>query len=246
MDLLYVVGTGSKHNNIELKYSLRSIEKNCTGYDRIFIVGYKPDFLNDNVIHVECNDRSDVYKHWNMLNKIKLCVDTTDISDNFVLQSDDHFYIKPYNFEEIPLYYKNELIKEVPQNCGNPRYKTAIVETRKFLEKHGLPTLNTSSHCGTLFNKTLFKSIEDTLLKEAMQSQWAAEPTCLMQAVMQKELGLVPVYRRDCKVKEFPNEKALLEKIGDNFCFSISDRAFNTGIDKYLLEWFPDKSKYEK
>ena len=246
MDLLYVVGTGSKHNNIELKYSLRSIEKNCTGYDRIFIAGYKPQFLNDNVIYVPFEDKTNVYKHWNILNGIKTVVDTTDISEYFVLQSDDHFYVRPYNFEEMPLYYKTELISEVPKACGNPRYKTAIVETRRLLERHGLSTLNTSSHCGTLFNKTLFKFMEDNILAEAFSSPWAAEPTCLMQAVMQKSLGMVPVYRRDCKVKEFPNEKALLEKIADNFCFSISDRAFTTGIDKYLEKWFPEKSKYEK
>lgn len=245
MDLLYVVGTGSKYNNDELKYSLRSVEKNCTGYDRIFIVGYKPDFLNDNVIHIPCNDRSDVYKHWNMLNKIKVSVDTTDISDNFVLQSDDHFYCKPYDFNKIQIYHRSEIIREVPKLCSNPRFKTAMVETRKLLEKHNLPTIQTSAHCGTWFNKTIFKSIEDTLIKEALENYWGCEPTCLVEAVMQKELGIKPVPRKDVKINKDASIEAALLRIGDNFCFSVNDRGFQLMLP-YLQQKFPNKSKYEK
>ena len=68
MDLLYVVGGGSKHNNAELRYSLRSIEKNCTGYDRVFIVGQKPEWVT-NVEFYPCDDPYDC-THKNMMHKI--------------------------------------------------------------------------------------------------------------------------------------------------------------------------------
>ena len=46
MDILYVVGTGSKWDNNELRYSLRSIDKYGINIDRVFIVGTKPDFCD--------------------------------------------------------------------------------------------------------------------------------------------------------------------------------------------------------
>lgn len=241
-DLLYIIGKGSKYNNEELKYSLRSIEKNCTGYDRIFIVGYKPTFLNDNVIYVPCEDKYDGYKHRNILNCIKTVIDTTDISNEFVLQSDDHFYIKPYNFDDITIYLKKA---ELNNSTVGGKYKKALFATRKLLEKYNLPITNTAQHCGTLFNKEIFKSIEDTLVKEAIEDQWGAEPTCLIQAVMQKELGMVPVPRKDCKIKHQRTRLEIEKKIGDNFCFSTSDEAF-AYVKPYLNKLFPNPSKYEK
>ena len=59
MDILYVVGRGSTWNNNELKYSLRSIAKNGINVDRVFIVGYIPDFINrEEVICLPFEDKT--------------------------------------------------------------------------------------------------------------------------------------------------------------------------------------------
>lgn len=243
MDLLYVIGTGSKHNNAELKYSLRSIEKYCTGYDRIFIVGYKPDFLNDNVIFVPCEDKYNEYKHKNILNCIQTAVDTTDISEDFVLQSDDHYYCKPYDFNKIPIYYKGLLLDFVSPKSTCPRYHTSLVVTRRILEHYGLPVLNGASHCGTRFNKTLFKSVEDTIIKDAYNNPWGIEPSAMMAALINKYQGLPYIYRRDCKARDCSNEQVLNEKIGDSFCFSCYEKAFN---EELMEKLYPNPSKYER
>lgn len=97
MDILYIVGTGSTWVNNELKYSLRSIAKNGINVDRVFIVGYIPRFINqENVVCIPADDPTKV-KHYNMLYKIGLAIEKTDIGKNndgkFLVSSDDHFYI---------------------------------------------------------------------------------------------------------------------------------------------------------
>ena len=53
MDILYYIGDGSHHNNEELRYSLRALEKHCKDIDEVWIVGNKPHFLNDKVKYLK-------------------------------------------------------------------------------------------------------------------------------------------------------------------------------------------------
>ena len=53
MDIVIPLGTGSRWQNNELRFALRSIEKYLTGYDKIFIIGECPSYLQ-NIIHIPC------------------------------------------------------------------------------------------------------------------------------------------------------------------------------------------------
>ena len=54
MDILYCIGEGSKWNNNELRYSLRSLEKFGKNVGNIYMVGYNPGFLSDEVTFINC------------------------------------------------------------------------------------------------------------------------------------------------------------------------------------------------
>lgn len=56
MDVLYYIGGGSMHNNNELRYSLRSLQKHCRDLGKVWVVGNKPDFLQ-NVEYVWLEDK---------------------------------------------------------------------------------------------------------------------------------------------------------------------------------------------
>jgi hypothetical protein len=45
LDLVYTLGTGSQWQNNEIRFSIRSIIKNLTGYRNIYIIGETPNFL---------------------------------------------------------------------------------------------------------------------------------------------------------------------------------------------------------
>ena len=56
MDILYYIGKGSHHNNQELRYSLRALEKHCKDIGNVWIVGNRPHFLNNNIKYLWVED----------------------------------------------------------------------------------------------------------------------------------------------------------------------------------------------
>lgn len=243
MDLLYVLGNGSKHDDVELRFSLRSIEKWCKGYDRIFVVGRKPDWLT-NVEFYPCEDDMGA-AHKNMMKKILLACNETDISNWFVSQSDDHFYVRPYDFKKTGVYHKGEIHTMMANQNQSEEYVRSMLDTCEYLKERGYGTLNGSQHCGCLFYKPLILQLQEELFKPGFDLQYGIEPSSTMANALVKHMKKKYVYRRDCKVSEFHGEQHLKEIIGDNFCFSIYDRAFQYLILPILKRWYPEPSKYE-
>ena len=52
MDILYIVGNFSKCDDWEFRFSLRSIDKYGKNIGRVFVCGYCPDWLSDNIIKI--------------------------------------------------------------------------------------------------------------------------------------------------------------------------------------------------
>mgnify|MGYP003299670978 CR=1 FL=1 len=52
MDILYLVGNNSTSDFEDLKLSLRSLETYGRDVDRVFMCGFIPDFISDNVIKI--------------------------------------------------------------------------------------------------------------------------------------------------------------------------------------------------
>ena len=85
MDILYYIGGGSMHNNNELRYSLRSLQKHCRDLGKVWVVGNKPDFLQ-NVEYVWLEDKDGWWK--NAFSKTMKAIES-GISDKFLLMNDD-------------------------------------------------------------------------------------------------------------------------------------------------------------
>ena len=241
MDILYVVGTGSKWNNNELRYSLRSIDKNGVNVGRIFIATETlPKFINpEAVTHVCIRDLGKI-KHRNIMDKIECVMNYSDIADDFLLSSDDHFYLRETDFDRYPLYHKGE----IQERDENAEYWLSMRDTKHLLQQHGLTTYSTNPHCNTHFNRPMFME-HSALIKEGKQLRYGAEVNCLMGNLM-IAAGVEPVKYEDIKIKSFKDRKDLLRQLGDTHCFSIYDSALNCGIKEYLREMFPNKSRWEK
>lgn len=239
MDILYIVGTGSKWHNYELKYSLRSIEKYGKNVDKVVIVGYKPDFVNDKVIHIPCEDIGS-NKHSKILNKVLTAIKSDQLSDHFLISSDDHFYLRETDFNNLPVYYKHEEIKGSDKN----EYRRSLLETKMFLEENRLTTYQTNPHCNTHFDVSVYNKYKD-LFDKGMQLPDGIEMNCLMGNLLIKE-GWEAEYFKDNKIKRVYSKQEFLDKIKDSECFSVYDSAIFCGVGYCLQEMFPNKSKYEK
>lgn len=245
MDILYIIGKGSQWNNNELKYSLRSIDKYCTCIDRVFIVGDKPKFINDNVIYTYCFDKfGPGYAHKNIYHKIKIAIQESGISDHFLISSDDHFYCKTTDFNNYPVYYRGlEIPYAIPEGVKPNPYWYSLLETRLFLSRRGLPIYQTNPHANTHIDVNLWKE-NIKLFEDAQTLRWGGETNCIMGNLMIAN-GIKPAPIVDCKVYKYPDRRVFDEKIKNVHVFSMADTAIKCGIGSILSEMFPDKSQWE-
>jgi hypothetical protein len=91
-DLVFVVGNGSKYNNVELRIALRSVAK-FVPHRKIFLVGAKPNWIDYNLVtHIPADDPyTDGLKDRNIWHKIMLAVADERVSERFLFCSDDQF-----------------------------------------------------------------------------------------------------------------------------------------------------------
>lgn len=249
MDILYLIGEGrSKCDNNELKYSLRSIEKFGKNVRNVYVAGYCPEWLNDNVHKVPVKQIYEkpsniVEKHINMLATILYVVDNTDISDEFLVSMDDHFYIREVDFDNYPVYAKivrgdTKLKSRIPIN----NYGRFIEATKRLLESLGLPTQfftlhrnmhasrKTIKHCRHILDRIIREKISCEHMAFMLNYQYSLQP-----------FEFVPI--KDVKVKNA--EQWFRVNPEQTEVFSTYDFEEGSDLDNLIKGLYPTKSKYE-
>ena len=239
MDILYVLGNGSKWSNNELRYSLRSVERFCKNVGRIYVCGSDPGFLSNEVRFVPCEDTKKA-KHKNIIAKIEKVIKETCISDEFLLSSDDHFFIDYVDLDKYPYYSCGELPKNVLSTNG---YDKSLFDTRVVLTALGLPCKATNPHLDTHIRKDLFAKTEDIRKASELTSN-GYEINCILGNMMIAE-GVEFEHVADCKIRHCDGVSGLKNKLTGRHCFSIADSSISEGVGDYLKNLFPRLSKYE-
>jgi hypothetical protein len=150
MDVLYYIGDGSSHHNLELRLSLRTLERHFNA-DKLWIVGNRPEFLQ-NVEYLWVEDKGKWYQ--NAVTKTVAAI-KAGISDKFLLMNDDFFLTKDLD-ENYPYYHRGD-IPETPVND----YQKIVVNTRKYLESIGKPYKHYGVHCPIIIEKDKYMSLSD-------------------------------------------------------------------------------------
>lgn len=246
MDILYIVGKGSKHDNMELRYSLRSICKYGYGIGKIVIAGTPPDWLSSEAVQVCCSDPFQ-YKHSNILRCIENVVDKGLVDGDFLYSSDDHFYVRPTDFANYPYYYKSEQLRPFVDDMDRfYKYHKSLVDTRMILIKNNLPYRNYSQHCNTHMNADVVREHRE-MIHATFKLHYGAEPT----SIIMNAWSIRPDFpnttlRRDSKIDHADNLKHLHEQIGSREAFSIGDAIFNGhALQDFFNEEFPNKCVFE-
>ncbi len=151
MDILYYIGKGSHHNNQELRYSLRALEKHCKDIGDVWIVGNRPHFLNNNIKYLWEEDNG---QWWQNAYRKTMSAINAGISENFLLMNDDFFMFRDFYAAKYPRYHKGEIMDK----AGN-KYQEAIVNTKHVLQSLSKPTLHYGVHCPMRINAKKYKQL---------------------------------------------------------------------------------------
>lgn len=247
MDILYVIGNGSRKDNLELRMSLRSICKYAANIGRVIVAGYPPSWLSEEATKVEVADRFR-YKHSNILKCIETVVESGLLKGEFLYSSDDHFYIRKVDFDNYPVYIKSKpLNRKVSKWDEFYKYHKSLYDTRRLLQKYHLPIENYAQHCNTHMRADIVKSISE-MIRESYTFSYGVEPTTIvMNAWMARPDHPQPIPRDDVKITYAATMQQLWEKIGDRDCFSIGDAIFRgDAIGNLFATEFPNKCIFEK
>lgn len=145
MDMLYIIGNGSKHDNQELRWSLRSLEKYGRNVGNIAVVGDPPDWLSPEVMTLKTDNHFRIVQK-NIWRNVMAAVDAGLVTGEFLLQCDDHFFVKEVDFDSYPVYAIGEIPTVVDPDEDHYEYKLGLVGSRWILGKNGMPTRMTSNH----------------------------------------------------------------------------------------------------
>ena len=266
MDILYIVGNFSKCDDWEFRFSLRSIDKYGKNIGRVFVCGYCPDWLSDNIIKIPYENQpyiTDGDKARNIYKQIIYAVENSDVgindNGNFLISMDDHYILNEVDFgNTYPHYVKDYVKRQCRFNLPltfesgkqSPNYQKFLCDTARFLAKKGLTRFNFAPHRNIRVNRGVIKELQNNgINNEIFKYKKNVEGPSLISnyeySIKNKE---VDYYFPIEIVKDFKTNN--IEKIrkyikdGGTF-FSTGDFLIGSDVFNILYNLFPEKSKYE-
>jgi hypothetical protein len=230
MDVVIPLGSGSKWKDNELKFALRSIEKHLKGYDKVFIVGNCPKWLQ-NVIHIPCPDIPG-RKEFSIFSKIMKAVEDERCSEDFVFSNDDIFFLKDIHVNEFKYWYEGTLGEKYVKTHGH--YKGAISNTMPYCY-YGCDDGYFDIHAPIIYNKYG--------IKELSKYDWSKE--YVIKSLYSSRFATEVDFMPDLKINMAMSYELIKAKIKDRLFLSIGTYGVCPAMTKVLTELFPNKSKYE-
>lgn len=227
IDVIYpIVKFGSRCNDLELLFSLRSVGKHLKDYRNIIIIGHLPEFINpETVVHIPFSDGSK--KQANIRKKIITAFSDEMTTDEILFMNDDVFILSDeFTATNYPYLCFGDL-----SDCPE---KAARHFARNELVNHNLPTLFFDGHQPIRFKRDLFVESanhysDEASVKSTYCNHWRINGT----------------EHKDLKINSNLSYHRIIQEISGRAYFSVGDHGMNAPMKKVLQELFPSKSKYE-
>lgn len=228
MDIVIPLGTESRWHDNELRFTLRSIEQNLTGYRNVIIVGWCPPWVQ-NVVHIKKEDRAGK-KQFSIFSKTMAAFDHPETTDSILFWNDDHFLMGGLDVKDFRYWYDGTIDEWGQKAIGN--YKGAIQNTA---EIKGLNRFYTDIHTPIIYQRAKFKALAEM--------DWSKEYV-IKTAYTMREVGNFE-FLADLKVNKALPYEQFKGKIEGRKWLSIGPYGVCPGLVQLLTEYFPKRSKYE-
>lgn len=222
----------------ELLFSLRSLEKYGTGYNKVWLIGDKPAYLNDKINHIEMDDDSTHPKERKLFEKLLRACNTNEITKDFVFFNDDFFLTKEIDFSNLPECYSSKNIKDIIRGRKKNAYTYAITNTYNVLIEKKAETKYFDIHYPMIYNKAKFQ-------RTVGKCDWETAKAGYVIKSLYANLNKIPGRRRkDNKIYNEKNIKTILAIVESTDLFSTDE--ITHAMVKVLNRLYSDKSSYEQ
>jgi hypothetical protein len=257
------LSTGSPCDDIELRMSLRSIQKYLVGIDEddieVVICSDKlPKFIDIDKVKFEHVADSSPHPNINVLNKIiKFSQNQKFDNDYFILMNDDFILTDYLHVDDLitTFYYDGTLQERWSKITETASiYAKKLFMTKYFLDNFALPTYNFATHTPIPIYKKVMQHVirlvgnrdEETHLHDLLIRPIYAN---YLKKYQQQIIGIEPKYikQADLKLNNFLTYQNFYKTINNKTMFSIGDGLLvDTQIRLELESMFSNASKFEK
>ena len=255
MNLLYIVGQGSKHDNVELRWSLRSVKRFAgRNVGRVVVAGYPPDWLSEKVEKISVPDVKVEGKNRSIVNCVVEAVKKADLHGDFVFACDDVFLCGPVKFDAMPIWFKAHDLQDGPKPGElRTQFVQLLIETRQFLRAHDLPSVNFQTHAFVRMSADVIRANEALLRSTVFDSVRGLEILSLVgNLTIAADLSTPIAWRKDIKfgasdfvAPDDPENERFYRHARSQF--SISDATFrDERFTKYMAANFSKPCIYER
>ncbi len=240
----------SKLGDFELRYSLRSLEKNLTGLDSLYVIGDgHPDWLHPDAFIEHPDPWSP--KDANLIAKtFRLCSST--ISERFLITSDDHYLMQPAGILDLSHYWReipSQFAASVMLYHANQWHRRHADTLRRICPAEGLTNESIESHVAYPIEASHYTRT----MSRVAWGQGAGAVTHLYGAYWNRDIEPLltpPTEGINTRLKEMPVSLDQLEGIKTRW-LNHNDKAIGPDAGKCLLRAFlrgrfPEKSRWEK
>lgn len=238
MTFVYPLGSGSKHDNLELKISLRSIEKFA---GEVFVIGEKPHWITG-VQYVPFPDHSKHNKDGNMIQKVLKVCGYDWVDDIFIRMSDDHVVLSDH--PKFHPYYYGLLDSVASGDLNSDSWKNRALCTVMLLRENDYPTWNFDTHAPVVVNKHKFVEVMDGIDKYFAFYDRGYVINSLYFNMCTGKYGDVYNQLPDKHVLRLLDD-CFIDPDGYTF-LNYNDYGFTDKLKKWLLNKFPEPSRFEK
>lgn len=239
-DVVYPLGAGSVWNDNELRYSLRSMEKNLRDLGRVFVVGHKPDWLI-NVVHIPMKDIHRKNKDANLIDKV-LAACRTGVSDKFLFASDDQCLLQPVSLAELKAYHIGRLEDKPADFWGGGRWKRRLRRTYGLLLHEEKTTFHYDSHVPMVYERESFESVMTSWPYQ--QGIGYCINTLYFNMLAIKEQYEMQGQKLTLE-QPVPSADEIRAKLIGKTYLGYSDAGLTDGLRTILAELFPEPSQFE-
>jgi len=231
-DLVLFLGSGSKSDDWEAKYCIRSAAENFSDLNDVWVIGDRPSWASMHLTFVPFPEEPSINKDHNIINKLAYVSTIHQLTESFVATCDDHFFMKPTTAKEILPLATHSLEEKIDRRSA---WQRRMSTTKMNLGRLGCLDYNYDIHAPQLLTKA--HCIE--LLKYNFYGPGACIFTLYFNTLFK---GRKPEY----VTKEYLNDSRYGFVNHDSRFLCINDDTMKSNeFKQYMEAKFPNKSKYE-
>lgn len=250
----FLMSVGAEANNaLELRQTLRSIEKNAKFDHQVVIVGDQlPEWLNENeVVFIQetLPRRADFSCAWNVIEKIKIALQSPQVSEHVLFCYDDTVFASPVSVADLFTVVALTDIKkqDIAAINASDVWKTILRFTFAALNRNKMTTYNFETHIPRLFDKSKLAALIEKFGFEKRPYMFSTLYFNEYHTAKQKPFMLLdnPNQRIKAGVYSDTDFEAVRATIQDYKFLNWGEQYFSKDLEEWLLTAFPEPSKYE-